>query len=120
MVTVAILPVPSATGEITYRAAAGDKQSQGNTAGQALDALTSQLAEDEAGTLVIVQNHRPDRFFDAAHQARLAELMARWRAARHVGAALSAAEQAELEALVDDEVGASARRAAALLHDLER
>jgi hypothetical protein len=40
----------------TYRACAGDKESTGRTAGEALDALTSQLTDDETGTLVIVQN----------------------------------------------------------------
>lgn len=34
MTTVAILPVPDASGERIYRAIAGDKQSTGRTAGQ--------------------------------------------------------------------------------------
>jgi hypothetical protein len=120
MTTVAILPVSTATGDIVYHARAGDKQSHGKTAGEALDALTGQLPEEEAGTLVIVQNLRPDRFFDADQQRRLGELMARWRAAHDAGTALSPAEQAELDALIEEEVRASAKRTAALLHELTR
>jgi hypothetical protein len=37
MIRVAILPVPTERGDISYRAVAGDKQSQGKTAGEALD-----------------------------------------------------------------------------------
>ena len=92
----------------------------GNTAGQALDALAAQLPEAEVGTLVIVQNMRPDRFFDVDQQRRLTELMARWRAARDAGTPLPPAEQAELDALVEEEVRASAKRTAALLHELTR
>ena len=97
---------------------AGDKHSHGKTAGEALDALTAQLSKDETGTLVIVQHFRPDHFFTADQQQRMAELMARWWAAREAGATLPAAEQAELDSLVDEEVHASAKRTAALLHDL--
>jgi hypothetical protein len=108
MTRVAILPVPTAMGAISYRAAAGDKHSEGRTAGAALDALTAQLSEDEAGMLVIVQTLLPDRFFNVAQQQRIAELMGRWRNARDQGATLPADEQAELDALVDAEVHASA------------
>lgn len=55
----------------TYRAVTGDKASTGRTAGEALDALASQLADDESGTLVIVQNRKADCFFNATQQARL-------------------------------------------------
>jgi hypothetical protein len=120
MTKVAILPVSTATGDIVYHARAGDKQSHGKTAGEALDALTAQLPEEEAGTLVIVQNLRPDSFFDADQQRRLAELMARWRAAREAGTPLPTAEQTELDALIEEEIRASAKRTAALLHELTR
>ncbi|MBI4640236.1 MAG: hypothetical protein HY731_06050 [Candidatus Tectomicrobia bacterium] len=120
MTKVAILSVLTATGDIAYHAIAGDKQSHGKTAGEALDALTAQLPEDEAGTLVIVQTLRPDRFFDANQQQRLAELMTRWRATRDVGATLPTAEQAELDALIEEEIRAAAKRTAALLHELTR
>ena len=71
MTTITILPEKADS----YRAVAGDKESTGRTAGEALDALTSQLEDEESGTLVIVQNRKPDEFFDAAQQARLTELM---------------------------------------------
>jgi hypothetical protein len=41
MTTVAILPLSDASGERIYRALAGDKQSIGRTAGEALDALAN-------------------------------------------------------------------------------
>jgi len=120
MTKIAILSIPTTTGDIAYHAMAGDKQSHGKTVGEALDALAAQLPEDEAGTLVIVQNLRPDRFFDANQQRRLAELMTRWRAAREAGASLPMAEQAELDTLIEEEICASAKRTVALLHELAR
>jgi hypothetical protein len=118
MTLVAILPVPTTSGDVAYHAVAGDRRSQGRTAGEALDALTAQLPEDETGTLVVVQSYRPDSFFDAAQQRRLAELMTRWRAARDGGGTLPAAEQAELDNLIELEIRASAERANAALTDL--
>ncbi len=120
MTMVAIFPVPTERGVSSYRAVAGDKHSEGGTAGAALDALTAQFSEDEAGMLVIVQTLRPDRFFDAAQQQRLADLMDRWRTARDQGKALPAEEQAELQALVEAEVRASADRTAALADEAGR
>jgi sarcosine oxidase gamma subunit len=93
-------------------------QAMGRTAGEALDALTTQLGPDEAGTLVIVRNLGPDRFFTAEQRQRLEQLMARWRSARDAGQSLSAAEQSELENLIDAEVRAAAERASALLGEL--
>jgi hypothetical protein len=119
MTKVAILPVPTENGDISYRAVAGDKQTKGKTAGEALDALTAQLTEDEDGTLVIVQNQRPDRFFSAAQQKRVSELMERWRVARDRGDRLSKAEQAELEKLIEEELQGSAQRASTLVGELE-
>ncbi len=119
MTKVAILPESAQSGQVTYRAIAGRRQSVGKTAGEALDALTSSLPEKEAGTLVIVQHQRPDEFFTAEQQARLNELMARWRAARDGGTVFSPAEQAELDALVEAEVRAASRRTVALLRELE-
>lgn len=98
----------------TYRAVTGDKESTGRTAGEALDALTSQLSDDESGTLVIVQNRKPDRFFNAEQQARLTELMAR----REVGT-LSSEEEGELEQLVEIELNGARGRAEALLSQLK-
>jgi hypothetical protein len=120
MTRVAILPVPTALGALSYRAMAGDKHSEGRTAGAALDALTAQFSEDEAGMLVIVQTLLPDRFFNAAQQQRMAELMGRWRGARDQGGSMPDNEQAELNALFEAEVRASANRAAALADEAGR
>ena len=114
MTKVAILPIPTEQGDLSYRAIAGEKHAQGKTAGEALDALTAQLSADEASTLIIVQSLHPDRFFTAAQQQRLATLMVRWRTTRDQGTTLPADEHTELEALIDAELQASAARAAGL------
>lgn len=119
MTRVAIFPIPTDNG-MAYRAVAGDKQSQGASAGAALDALTAQLREDETGTMVVIQSRRPDAFFGAAQQQRLAELMAAWRSARDTGTSLSKEDQTEFEALVEAELRASAARASALADELHR
>jgi hypothetical protein len=102
-----------------YRAVAGVRQGVAQTVGGALDALTAQLPAEESGTLVVVQNHRPDEFFTAHQQRRLEELMQLWRGARDRGKPLSAPEQAELDALVETEVQASGERAAAAVAHLD-
>ncbi|MFH1884552.1 MAG: hypothetical protein ABIL62_17795 [Planctomycetota bacterium] len=120
MTKVAILPIPTEKADASYCAVAGNRQSYGNTAGEALDALTAQLSEDEESTLIIVQSLRPDRFFNAGQQQRLAELMGRWRIGRDKGQPLPTGEQADLEALVEVELRAAAARAAALADELKR
>jgi hypothetical protein len=120
MTKVSILPEPSIKGDIMYRAVAGARHAVAKTVGGALDALTAQLTPEETGTLVVVQNQRPDQFFSAQQQRRLQELMERWRTARDLGESLPASEQAELNVLVDAEVQASGERAAAVLADLGR
>jgi hypothetical protein len=95
-------------------------RSQGATAGQALDALTAQMSEQETGTLVIVQSGRPDRFFGVAQQRRLAELMTQWRELQEQGNDLPTADKAELEALIEAELRAAGARAAALAEELSR
>jgi hypothetical protein len=120
MTKVAILPEPSVEGSTVYRAVAGARQAVAKTVGGALDALAAQLPPEESGTLVVVQNHRPDQFFTAQQQQRLEELMGRWRVARDAGKSLSLSEEAELNALVDAEVQASGERAAAALAGLEK
>src|SRR6266581_8222717 len=104
MTKVAILPEPSVKGDTMYRAVAGARQAVAKTVGAALDALAAQLPPDEGGTLVVVQNHRPDQFFTAEQQRRLEELKNRWRAARDAGKPFSPSEETELNALVDFEV----------------
>lgn len=117
MTRVAILPVSSKDGSVSYSAVAGDKKTEGKTAGEALDALAAQLDDEDANTLVIVQNQRPDRFFSAFQQKRLGELMEKWRLARDQGRQLSAEEKAELDELVKSEVKASGERAESLINE---
>ena len=102
----------------TYRAVAGGIHSLGKTAGEALDALTSRLGKEQAGTLVVVQHFQPDRFFTAHQQARLHELMTQWRKAENQGVAMAPGDQAELNSLVETEVQAAGQRAAALVRGL--
>lgn len=109
MTTITILPE-----EKNFRAVAGKKESIGRTAGEALDALTAQLDEEESGTLVIIQNRRSDKFFNASQQNRLTSLMEK----RKTGT-LSAAEEAELEKLVEAELNCARQRAEELLHELK-
>ena len=120
MTKVAIVPEPSIEGQMMYRTVAGTRNAIAKTAGAALDALASQLPPDEDGTLVVVQNHKSDRFFTLQQQQRLEELIRGWREERDTGKALSSFEQNELNGLVDAEVQASGERAAAALADLEK
>ena len=114
MTTIAILPDDPQASPSRFRAVAGEAQSVGATVGQALDALTAQLGGPAETTLVVVQPMRPDSLFTAAQQQRLADLMARWRAARDAGTPLPPEEQAELDALVEAELRAASARSAAL------
>jgi hypothetical protein len=59
MTTIAILPDTPGSASTTYRAIAGQKQGVGKTAGEALDALASQLSDSESGTVIVVQQRRP-------------------------------------------------------------
>lgn len=120
MTTVAILPISNDIGEKSYRAIAGNKQSVGKTAGQALDALTAQLGETEFSALLVIQSFRPDPFFSADQQKRLSELMSLWRAARDRGQALPPEQQAELDTLVDAELRAATARTAALMQQVSQ
>lgn len=103
--------------ETRYRAIthAGNVQSVGKTAGEALDALTAQLTAEEGGTLVIVQQMNPDRFFTTAQIHRLQELTERLQTA-----SLTVEEQAEYHTLIATELMASAHRTAALADVLGR
>ena len=120
MTTVAILPVSDDQGRVGYRAVAGEFHSEGTTAGQALDGLTSQLPQDEFETLVVVQHRQPDCHFTSPDQLRIEELMTLWRAARDSGTPLPDAQQNELDHLVELEVRGAGDRAAGLLRELGR
>ena len=111
MTRIAILPERT-DDSTSWRAIAGDKQSVGRTAGEALDAIAAQLDDEAGGTLIIMQTQRPDRYFTAEERSRLEHLMANWREARDTGVELLEADQAELEALTRREVEASALRVA--------
>jgi len=54
MTKVAILPISTKQGELSYHAIAGEKRAQGKTAEEALDAFIAQLSADEASPLIIV------------------------------------------------------------------
>ncbi len=107
MTTVTIVPDPSAA---TYRASAGSLQSTGRTLGEALDALSAQMAADPGPRLV--RNFEPDDLFTAEQCRRLGELMTHWRAACDGGVAMPADERAELDALIEMELEAATLRAA--------
>ncbi|WP_445247256.1 hypothetical protein [Microcoleus sp. OTE_8_concoct_300] len=118
MTTVAILPVLNTNGEKSYRAIAGDRQSVGKTAGQALDALTALLGETDFSALIVIQSFNPDEFFTVQQQKRLSELMNLWRTARDRGQSLSPKQQAELESLVEIELQAATVRTGVLVQRL--
>jgi hypothetical protein len=101
-----------------FHAVAGGKRAVGETPGQALDLLTSQLEDPRAATLVFIGPGGPDEFFTAEQHRRLAELFGQWRAARDDGATLATAEQEELDALVEAEQEAVTKRTEALLRKL--
>lgn len=108
MTTITILPEKNNS----YRAVAGDKESTGRTAGEALDALASQM--EESGAFIVIPKPKADEFFSAAQQQRLTEL-----SERRSNASLSAAEEKELENLVEAELDGARLRAEALLDKLK-
>jgi hypothetical protein len=115
MQTISIETIATANGERIYRAAMGERQSIGKTAGEALDALTVQMGSQEINGFLLLQTYQPDQFFTAEQQQRLTELMSSSRNAQERGAALSAEQQAELEDLIEAELYATAERAKAIL-----
>jgi hypothetical protein len=119
MTTVTIVAENPGSPDAAFRASARDHESVGRTPGAALDELTRQLTDAEAGTLVVVQNFRPDSFFSAAQQSRLQELLAEWRSARSAGRPMPPEQQKELEDLVGTELDASAARSGAMARDLQ-
>ncbi|MBW4605190.1 MAG: hypothetical protein KME29_37990 [Calothrix sp. FI2-JRJ7] len=69
MTTVAIQPILDTLGQRSYRAVAGNKQSYGKTAGQALDALTNQLGETEFSGVFVLQSFPSKRRIRPASMA---------------------------------------------------
>jgi len=118
MIKVALLPEHGDADEFIFRAVSARNQAVGRTAGEAIDALATQLSAEDADTLIIVRSIVPDRYFTSEQRQRLQELMARWRSARDQGKSLSADDQSELESLIDVEVRAATERATAVVHEL--
>ena len=79
MTRVTIVAENPGSPDTKFRASTRKRESIGPTAGAALDALANQLGESESGTLIVIQNLRPDEFFTAAQQQRLSELLVKWR-----------------------------------------
>jgi hypothetical protein len=100
-----------------YRAITNDGrvQSIGTTAGEALDALTEQLSDEDSGTVVVIQQMHPDGYFGESQILRLRELMQRSQAS-----ALTAEEWDELQALIEAELNASSLRCGQLADALRR
>ena len=113
MTTIAVLPNPN--GEAGYRAVSNGSEAIGPTVGQAVDSLVSRTDGPKKTTLIIVQPMEPDEFFTADQQARLADLMGRWRQARDTSTPFPAEEKAQLDLLIADELRGSAARTAATL-----
>jgi hypothetical protein len=119
MQTISIGTISSTNGDRLYRAASGNRQSTGKTAGAALDALTAQMENQEIEGFLLLQNHQPDRFFTALQQQRLTELMSGWRTARDTGDSFPIDLQSELDALIDAELNATADRSQAILNQIQ-
>ena len=101
-----------------FRAISGEKESFGETVGEAIDAMTEELHLSGRNAVVYVQDFRPDEFFTEAQQMRLGELMEKWRDALDKGESLSADEQTELEKLIEVELEGSGKRAEKLANQL--
>ncbi|HZL91907.1 MAG TPA: hypothetical protein VFB96_26285 [Pirellulaceae bacterium] len=119
MDNVAIFPVIDDSRGTLFRAVSRAGQSEGRTAGEALDALRTATSQTvQSSTVVVIQPFLPDALFTAEQQSRLQELMLRWRAARDAGQTLAPDEQAELQALVDAELRAATTRSAQIVQGL--
>lgn len=118
MTTVLILP-NNQSGK-HYRAVSGEKESFGETIGEAIDAMAEELELLERNAVVYIQDFRPDEFFTEPQQIRLTELMQKWRDARDEGEMLAHDEQTELEKLIEAELAGSGKRAEKLANQLGR
>jgi hypothetical protein len=117
MTKVALLRENADFDEVGYRAVKARNQAVGRTAGEALDALTTQLPAEDADTLIIVRGLAADRFFTSEQRQRMQQLMAKWRLARDEGRMLSDDDQSELENLINIEVRAATGRATAVIRE---
>jgi hypothetical protein len=119
MQTISIATVANTNGDRIYRAAIGNRQSTGKTAGEALDALTMQIGSQEINGFLLLQNQQPDQFFTAEQQQRLTELMSIWRTARDGGDTLPSEQQSELDNLIEAELDATTERSKAILAQIQ-
>jgi hypothetical protein len=115
MQTISIETIATTNGDRVYRAAIGDRQSTGKTAGEALDALTVQMGNQEINGFLLLPSYQPDQFFTVQQQQRLTELMSIWRTARDRGETIPPEQQSELDDLIEAELYATAERAKAIL-----
>jgi hypothetical protein len=120
MQTISIATIENINGDRVYRAAIGDRQSTGKTAGEALDALTVQIGNQEINGFLLLPSYQPDRFFTAQQQQRLAELMSIWRTAIDRGETLPIEQQSELDGLIEAELAATTERAKAILSQIQQ
>jgi hypothetical protein len=119
MRTISIETIANPSGDLVYRAAMGDRQSTGKTAGAALDALTVQIGSQEINGFLLLQNYQPDQFFTAKQQQRLTELMSIWKTAQDRGDLLPPEQQSELDDLIEAELDATAERAKSILAQIK-
>lgn len=119
MNTISILPESDDESPATFRAFTKDLGATGRTPGEALDAITLLIGAGKTGAAVLVQPFRPDAHFPAEQRERLSALMERWRAARAAGDSLPAADEAELERLVDAQLDGATARASEMASHLE-
>lgn len=117
MTAISISTIVDATGHQQYHASAGDKTSVGDTIGEAIDAVVSQLKESSQEFVLLSRRSKPDEFFSADQQQRLACLMGEWRTARDSNQPFPEAKQQELNALVEAELRASGHRLSHLIPD---
>lgn len=115
MSTVSVASEANGSATTIYRARARGKEAYGDTVGQAIDRLPSDVAEGEGPLVVVVQSFRGDRFFTAEQQKRLIELREKANLAHESGGGLPQAEQAELDALIDAELRGATERSVEIL-----
>ncbi len=96
------------TSPIRFRAISGRHQSVGRTAGEALDALLEQEKDEVDSSAIIIQRFVPDAHFTQAQHDQMKMLLVRRNA-------LTEAESAELDALIDAELEATIHRTQSLL-----
>ncbi len=118
MTTIAILPEWVEGNGTQYRAVGGGIECMGNSAGEALDALTAQLDAPHSGIVVLIQSIVGDAHLTAEQQRRLSELMVLWRRARDTGKTLRPRLQQELESLTQAEQAAALERTKELQREL--